>query len=312
MLRLEEGDGEVVAPCGRQLVLEQRFHRIEEMLRHQQDAHGSGDAGDREQPAQRKAGQMANDHQARLVEPEPGEPGEAAIARRHRWPHRLGGCQPAGRPDRSGRAQQRRRQGHHDHGQDRPGLDHQLEQGKAEELRVEPGERTRQPDPAREPDQDPGQAHHQHQLDVVQPDLGVGVAEGLQHTDRLALHGDQPAGHRVQEKDRDRQEDHRQEPGDDPQLLDLLRQEIVRELVGPGIGALAAVRVEQAVQGLDHRARLDAPQEGQRQLVEGAIQIEGGGQRRPSAARRRRSAGRPGPARPAPAHRRIPARGPCR
>ena len=83
----------------------------------------------------------------------------------------------------------------------------------------------------------------------------------------------------MQQERRHAQEDRGHDRAEDAVLLDLVRQEAVRDLVAATVGAESAVRVEQTVDAVDHVELARAGRELERDVVEGAVEIEGRAQR---------------------------------
>ena len=75
------------------------------------------------------------------------------------------------------------------------------------------------------------------------------------------------------------EEDRRQHRHHVGELVDLAHQEPVRDLILARVGADAAVGREQRIELGDHRLGRGAAQEREREVVEGAVEIVGGGQR---------------------------------
>jgi hypothetical protein len=121
-----------------------------------------------------------------------------------------------------------------------------------EEVRVQAGHGAAQPVP--EPDAERHAQQHDGggELEVVRADVAVRVAERLQRGDLAALRVHLPVQHHVEDEGRHQQEDRRQHGAEHALLLDLLRQDLVGDLVGAPDRAEAAVGLEQAVE-LVHR-----------------------------------------------------------
>ncbi len=153
------------------------------------------------------------------------------------------------------------------------------EQRKAEYLGVLHGIDAAEPAAERESERRSHGSDAEHQLRVVQSDLPIAVAEGLEQADVRALGRDQAPQDHVGQEGRDQQEDRRQHPRNGRQLLDLVHHKPVRELVGAGDSTDAAVALEDPVELLDHRIGIDAARELQRHVIEGFLEIEGRRQR---------------------------------
>jgi hypothetical protein len=120
---------------------------------------------------------------------------------------------------------------------------------------------------------------HHHQLQVVQADGPVVVAQGLERGDLLALCGNLAAQHHMEQKAGHGQEDAGQHRAQHALLLDFGVQDQVRHLQVTAVRTDAAIGREQAVQGVDHRALAGTGCQPHRHLVEGARHVVGGCQR---------------------------------
>ena len=150
---------------------------------------------------------------------------------------------------------------------------------KSVQLGIDLGVETSQPRAQAPPQQDAESGDHHHHLCVMPADLGVAVPEGLHQADLAAFGDDQAAKDHVGQERSDGEEDDRQDGRRRPELLDLVHQEPVGDLVFAAESADAAVAVEQPVEVVDHLPRIGAAQQRQRQVVEGAVEIVGRGQR---------------------------------
>ena len=152
------------------------------------------------------------------------------------------GCRVAAASEREAEGQRR----------PRDGCSVQSRYGKAVEVHVDVRHRPR---PSQAPSASPGRTPtptiSKHQLRVVQADLEAAVAEGLQHRDLLALRRHQAPITTFSRKRRHAEEDRREQPRHDLQLVELLVEEPVRELQVAAVGADAAVAREQRVERVD-------------------------------------------------------------
>lgn len=140
------------------------------------------------------------------------------------------------------------------------GLDHQ---------RAEPGSEAGSRDNA-EQDHDGGE------LEVVQEDRLVGIAERLQSRDLLALDLHQPSHDDMQEKTGDAEEDQRHDDRHGALLGQLILDEAMRGMVAPGDRATAAIGLEQPVHLRHHGRRVGLRREPDDEIVEGPAHVEGG------------------------------------
>ena len=119
----------------------------------------------------------------------------------------------------------------------------------------------------------------QHELDVVPADFEVRVAERLERRDLLPLAVDRARHDHVDQKRRHAQEDRRREQPHVLVLVDLVLDELVRDLVLAVVGAQAAVGFDQLVDPLDDVGDVGAAHQRDRQVVERAVQVVGHRQR---------------------------------
>ena len=147
-----------------------------------------------------------------------------------------------------------------------------------EELGIEFGQQAAQPGTGRQSEDDAEQHDHQHELQVVQPDSAVGVAQRLQHRDLPALRADLPRQHDVQQEHRDAQEHARQHQPEHAHFGDLLRDRLVRRLLGATVGTGRTVGFEQPVEPVDGCALGRAVRQPQCDAVERPFHVEGGGE----------------------------------
>lgn len=251
---------------------------VEPLQGHDHYRHRTGDAETGEKRLDGGAHDLAQDDAGRLVEPEDeAAAGDAGLAveGRCRWHHRLRRGQvggPAHRPEAAGEGGDEADDGAD--GED-PGIGAEDQQWKAVELGVDLGIDPAQPGPGRpaQDNADPGHGHHQ--LGIVPAHLPVAVAEGLHQADLAAIGGDQAAQHHVAEEGGHRQEDGRQDGRHGLLHVDLVHQEPVGDLLGPGDGAGAAVAFQQLVEAFDHILRIGAVEQTQAEIVEGAVEIVG-------------------------------------
>jgi hypothetical protein len=132
---------------------------------------------------------------------------------------------------REQRAPQRGREaGDHDPRQHVTGQgEHELR--KVKELAIEGGEPTAEPDAERDPGDAAGEHRRDRQLREVRRDREPAVAERSQHADLRALERDQAQQHVVNQERRDRQKDRRHHRPGDAVLVQLVADELVRQLM---------------------------------------------------------------------------------
>ena len=130
-----------------------------------------------------------------------------------------------------------------------------------------------EPVPDEPAEQHADDADAEHEARVVQRDVAVAVAEGLQQADLRALHGDEPSHHHVREERGHREEHGGQDGRERPMLRDLAHQEPVRDLVGPRVRPDAAVAREQAIHAIDHGLRVRAPEQCEADVVERPVEV---------------------------------------
>ena len=149
----------------------------------------------------------------------------------------------------------------------------------AKDCRVEGDDDATQPPPADDAKHGSGQQHDRDHARVMPAQLAVGVAHCLQRGDLGPLQGDEPAQNHVDEEGGDAQKDHRHHPGQRLQLAQLSLEDLVRELVLAPDCAVAAVGREQPVDGVAHVGLRSAGLQPQGDVVECALELEGGRER---------------------------------
>ena len=104
-------------------------------------------------------------------------------------------------------------------------------------------------------------------------DLEVGIAEGFQSCDLLALEREDTAQGDVEQEGRDGQENRRRDCAHGAQALDLVRDIARRQLLAPRVGTASAVGFEQAVDLADNLLSIGARGEQEVEIVEGALHV---------------------------------------
>jgi hypothetical protein len=279
---LGEGQRHVLALGAEEVGIDHELGGVEHAQRGDQDGHGRGDAEHRGRRAQRPAQDVAQDHARGLIERgargEPLQEG-APIHRRRRRAHGLGRLQPHGLAHAGGGADDGRRQLHQHHQHQVASTDAVVQEREAIVLGIAP----RDLGPGRGAEQHaqhhPGADDHGHQREIMQRDLGIGIAQRLEHADALALGLHMAQHQRVQHEGHQTEIDRGGDAHRRLQLLDLAGQGGVRDLIAAAIGADAAVGCEQRIHARDHRCLVGALGQAQDHLIEGPLQIERGGQR---------------------------------
>jgi hypothetical protein len=142
------------------------------------------------------------------------------------------------------------------------------------ELAIEGGEPTAQPDAERDSGGAAGEHRRDRQFREVRRDREPAVAERSQHADLRALQRDQTQQHVVDQERRDRQKDRRHHRPGDAVLVQLVADELVRQLMLARVGAEPPVGREQDIDRIDHRVDTRARREPDREVVEGALHVE--------------------------------------
>jgi hypothetical protein len=217
----------------------------------EQDRDRSRDAGDGERGAHGLALEVTQDHALRRREDlrvaVPLDEKRAELGRGGRA-QGLGRAQLHHAPDRRERAAECGNEGGSRAGEHHPRQQPEVEQGEMEEVGVEPGHGPPQPPAEGDPDRGAEQHDDRGELEVVPGDHAVVVAERLQRRDLPALRVHLPVQHDVQDERRDKEKDRRQYEAEYPLLVDLLRHDLVRDLVLASHRAEAAVGLEQPVE----------------------------------------------------------------
>ncbi len=154
-----------------------------------------------------------------------------------------------------------------------------MELREVEEIGVQAGHGVAEPVAQPDADRHAEQHDHRGELQVVPGDGEVVVAERLQRRDLAALRVHLPVQHHVEDERRHQQEDRRQHGAEHALLADFLRQDLVRHLVLASHRAEAAVGLEQLVERFHRRLARGAALQAQQHRVEGALHVEGGGER---------------------------------
>ncbi len=246
------------------------------------DAAGHRDAERGQQGLDRLAFDMTQNHARRLREPplqaEALDQG-CAVDRRGLGSHRLCRRQPGRVRDRVQRTDDRHQHADQDGADNDSRLEHVDHERHAEKRHVDVAERLAHPDAGGDTAGDADADDQQHQLDVMQPDREIAVTEGLERGDLLALQTDQAADDDVEQKRGDAEKNHRENGGGGLLLFQLLGQEAARQLVLARVGADASVRLQEFVEPVDDVLFVGTLLQRQRNVVESAVHVVGGGQR---------------------------------
>lgn len=247
-------DAEVVALAQAELDVDHVIDGVLLEASHHQDGAGQRQTGDRQQGLGGTPFEMAQDHAVALPQPafRPGafEQGDVVACRRI-GPHGLGRWQAHGLAHAAQGAQRGGRHAGRHGAQGDAGREGVFEEGKAVKLHVQTAQQLAQPYPAGEAGKGADQHDGEHQFEVMQADLPVAVAEGLDHGDLLPLGGDQAARHDIEQKGGDAEENDREYSRHLLQLAEFLGQETMRELVLAPVGAQTAVGTEKIVEAGD-------------------------------------------------------------
>ncbi|NNU43024.1 hypothetical protein HK415_07385 [Ramlibacter sp. B156] len=153
-----------------------------------------------------------------------------------------------------------------------------FEGGKAEELGVQAGDQRAHPASQHQAEQVAARHHRRDQLQVVQGDGAVAVAQGLERRHLFALRGHQARGHHVQQEAGHGQEDRGQHGAQHALLADLVAQHGVRTLLVARMGRHAAQGLQAAVQRIEHGGLGRIRRQLQRHAGEGAAHVHRRGQ----------------------------------
>ena len=243
---------------------------------HHDDRHRSGDAAHRDRRAQRAPLHVAQDHAQRRAGAQARDAFDqrAPVAAGRGRAHGLGRLQPHRRSDGGERAQQGGDRHHAQaHGHEL-GRHDMHEYRKAEHFVVQPHQQRAQPFPEGQPQQPATGGHRRDQLEVVQGDDAVGIAERLERGDLLALRRHQPRRDHVQQEGGHREEDRGQHRAQHLLLADLVVQHRVRHLVVAAVRRQSAEARELAAHGIHGRRVRHAGRELDRHAVERALHVQ--------------------------------------
>ena len=279
--------GGVVEDDGHVAVVEdvegQRYRRVE-ASQDGDHAHGQrhteGDPQRRADHASRTPEQAAQHHAAGLVQARveaSGQPPGAAVVRRGGRPHRGGRGQSEDAPQDEAAPGRGRADAHQEPHEERPGVG---AEGQGRELEVDqvdagqsPSRQHAQDAPGRGAQHGDGDDH----LEVVESHRQVGVTEGLDQPDLLALGVDHARDDEGEQKRRHNEEDGRYHDAHGAELLELVADEPIGVLIVPPVGAGPPVGIENAIHGVEDLREAGAAVQGQDGLVEGSLHPVGGG-----------------------------------
>ena len=274
----DKADGHVAAQHLAKLGVGQRRNGVAPKGAGNHNRHGHGNAKNRQAGAQRAAFHGANHHAQRgrkpvLHAPALNQHGPVHAGRGRA--HGFGRCQLHRGANGVKGGQHRRTCGHGSGGQHQPGLQPVAQRRKAKCIRIQAHKPLAQHRAQGQPDGYAQHHNHQHQLEVVQADGAVVVAQRLERGHLFALGGNLAVQHHVEQKPGHGQKYARQHRAHHPLLLDLGVEDHVRHLRVAPIGVDAAIGREQAVELVDHRAFAGARAQAHRHLVKGALHVVG-------------------------------------
>ena len=130
-----------------------------------------------------------------------------------------------------------------------------------------------------DPDHHTGEDDDHHQLQIMEGNRAIAVAERLERTNQVALRADEPAHDHVQQKDRHAQKQGRKQRRRQGDIAQFLRQKAVRQLILPVVRAQSAVRRQESVEFVDHVRRGAGVRQPHRYVVERPFHAVGDAQR---------------------------------
>ena len=145
---------------------------------------------------------------------------------------------------------------------------------KAEEPMVHPDQLVAEKDAADAAEDGARRDHDEGELEIMQDDMAVGKAKGLQNGDLFPLQGEQSREHGIDHERGDAQKHKGEADGERFQHPDLIRNPHMRGVVGSAERAPAAVGPEQTVDFRNDRALSGAGCQGKREVVEGAVEVK--------------------------------------
>ena len=128
--------------------------------------------------------------------------------------------------------------------------------------------------------EDPSQEHPKaddgsDQLEVVEPDLTIVIAESLEGGDLLALERKKATQGDVEKEGGDGQENRRGNQAHGLELLQFVRDEAVREMQIAVSGPQTAIGLEFEIKPANHFVPIGSGHQGNREVVESAFHVEG-------------------------------------
>ena len=153
--------------------------------------------------------------------------------------------------------------------------------GESEDICVDAHKPVPQQRPHAQPQNSANHHNHQHQLQVVQTNRAVFIAQRLQCGNLLALGGDHAAEHHIEQKAGYRQKNAGQHCAQHTLLLDLGVENHVRHLFVASMGLVATIRRQQPVQAVNYRALAGLRCQPHGNRIECALHIVGRSQRPP-------------------------------
>jgi hypothetical protein len=275
--RLAEERRGVLARAPEELDVHELVDRVAEEARGHDHGDREHDAEDTEGGAARTPAELAEDHPRARREERADQALEehGAEGLRGLGPHGLRGRERGGAHDGGQHPAERRREAHGDAEEHDPPVHVKDERGELVVGPVERDELDAEPSAEHEAEHDAEGADDPRELEVMDGDGAPPEAERAQGGDDGPLDPDEPREDGVQEERRHAEEDRRHHARLHRDLIELGHQVPVRELVLPRVGAEPAVGREQIVEPVDHLALVGPVREGQRDAVEGAVEVEG-------------------------------------
>src|SRR5690625_7301256 len=106
----------------------------------------------------------------------------------------------------------------------------------------------------------------------------VAVSERFENSNLFPLQADQPADYNIEQKSRNGEKNQRQQDSHRLELLNFLRNQVMRELIIPGIRTLASVTRQKEIHTAYHILNLSVRSKFKRQIIKNAVHIICGSQ----------------------------------
>ena len=120
----------------------------------------------------------------------------------------------------------------------------------------------------------PREGHDGNELDVVQPDREVAVAQSFERSDLLALSPDHARHDHVEQERRYAEKNRRHHRAHRLELFEFFTDEAIRRLLVAAERAPATVRLDDAIDRIEHRSLVSTGFHRHDDIIEGAFHVE--------------------------------------